>query len=230
MRIKNNEIIESPFFGNYFCLIPNTNLAFLVISKNACSFLKKVAIYNKTNEWLNEKQFEIHSAIGFKPEKSEYLATKESLKILERERGEKFKTFAVWRDPVLRIQSAYKLFCLKGEPRHYFIYLDINKKTSFDRFMEFVRFESGKTNPLFIDEHIRKQVDYISGFDVDEIVHIDCLFDFLNDNNIPFINEKSNQTKSSFRLTDMNFINEIKELYKEDYNIRITRKPIADGK
>lgn len=83
--------------------------------------------------------------------------------------------FAVWRDPVERLVSCYKFFCLEKENRYYFRYLDLYGDNSFDRFMEFVRFELGKTNPLYQDEHIRRQSDYYSPEDVDYIVPIKFL-------------------------------------------------------
>lgn len=224
MRLKKNEKMESPFFGNYYCIIPNTNYAFLVISKNACTFLKKTAIYKKTGEWLDETQFKVHSKIGYNPKSSEYLFTNDGLKELEQKNKIKISRFAVWRDPIHRIQSSYKLFCLERELRYYFIYLNMNEKIPFERFMEFIKFELGKIDPLFIDEHIRKQVDYIKENEVEEIVHINDVFDFLRAKGIPFINEKSNKTSVPFQLEDPNIINEIKELYKEDYSMEITWK------
>ncbi|GAA3569475.1 sulfotransferase family 2 domain-containing protein [Snuella lapsa] len=224
MRLKKDEQIESPFFGNYYCLIPNTNIAFLVISKNACTFLKKIAIYNKTGDWLDESQFKVHSTIGYNSNKSNYLFTNEELKAFEKESREKIYRFAIWRDPIHRIESSYKLFCMERELRYYFIYLDINKDIPFERFIEFIRFELGKENPLFIDEHIRKQVDYLKENEVDEIVHINDLFPFLRSKGISFIEEKSNKTKANFQLENEAFINDIKALYKDDYKIEITWK------
>jgi len=93
---------------------------------------------------------------------------------------------------------------------------------SFDRFMEFVRFELGKKNPLSQDEHIRRQSDYYHPEDVDYIVPIHKLNQFLEEHGVPVLKKSANETSVGFRLTDRNHIEEIKELYKADYKIKLT--------
>ena len=221
MKYKNKELIQSPFMGNYFCLIPNTDIAFVVIAKNACTFLKKVAYYALEGFWIREST-EIHDLIGYCSEKSGFLMSFEQIKEAERTRKRPYKKIAVWRDPVERAISAYKHFCMEGTVRYYFIYLNLHMDTSFDRFLELIDFELKKSNPLFIDEHIRKQVDYYSGTEVDEIVHIRDLDTFLEDNGVRFIKEKSNNTKSDFKPDDSKYLDKIREWYSEDYKIMPT--------
>jgi len=220
MRLEENTPIPNPFFGNYFCLIPNTNVSFVVISKNACTFLKKVAVYNQENIW--EKDTVIHNKIGYRSEKSQYLVSFDEMKEIESELEGDLIKIAIWRDPVERIVSSYKMFCLEKEWRHYMQYLNIYNDNSFERYMQIVRFELEKGDPLFIDEHFRKQIDYYDINDVTEIVHIKDLNRFLGSKNIPFQKEKSNPTKVDFKLTDEKLIAEIKELYNEDYSIKPT--------
>ena len=142
------------------------------------------------------------------------------MKKRETELGKMIK-FAVWRDPVERLVSCYKFFCLEKENRYYFRYLDLYGDNSFDRFMEFVRFELGKTNPLYQDEHIRRQSDYYSPEDVDYIVPIKFLNRFLEEHNIPVPQKEANKTTVDFKLAN-HYIDEIKDLYKNDYKIECT--------
>lgn len=85
--------------------------------------------------------------------------------------------------------------------------------------MEFVRFELGKNNPLYQDEHIRRQSDYYNSEDVDYIVSIEKIDAFLQEYDIPLIKENTNPSHTKFALIDTDYIAEIKELYKSDYQI-----------
>lgn len=218
MKYKDKKLVQSPFMGNYFCLVPNTDMAFVIIAKNACTFLKKVAWYNLTGFWIQENT-EIHDLIGYRPEKSGFLMSFRQIREAERKRNRPYKKFAVWRDPVDRVISAYKHFCLEGTVRYYFIYLNLHLDTSFDRFVEFVEFELKKSNLLFIDEHVRKQVDYYSSSNVDEIVHIRDLDSFLEGNGVKFKRERSNRTRSVFKSNDDRHLEKIRNWYADDYDI-----------
>lgn len=223
MKIEPQYQLESPFFGNYICLIPNTNFSFVSVSKNASSFLKKVAVYNKTGTWVSNPndEMEQHNIIGYSPDKSEYLFPIES--DLKSNDNLPIKKFAVWRDPVERMISTYELFCREREFRTYFWYLGLYENSSFEQFYKFVQFEYTKfTNPLYVDEHIRRQVDYYKASDVDDVIHIKDLEKYLKLNDIAYISEKSNKTKGSFVLKDKGIISEIKQIYASDYDIEIS--------
>jgi hypothetical protein len=218
MRIPDNLSIPSPFMGSYFCKIINHNAAFVAISKNAVTFLKKIAIYTSTGT-IVEDQDEVHSIIGFTDE-SKYLFPVSKLKNLEAENGSHLK-FAVWRDPVERLISTYKFFCLEREFRRYFQFLDLYNDNSFERFMQFVEFELSKSEAEHQDEHIRRQVDYYNPEDVDYIIPIHKLNQFLTEKHIPVIEEKSNTTSVKFDMRDKKWLETIKSLYKDDYLIPI---------
>ena len=109
MKIEPQDQLPSPFFGNFICLIPNTNFSFVSVSKNASSFLKKIAVYNKTGDWISNPndEMEQHNIIGYSSDKSEYLFPIESN--LKGYDNLSIKKFAVWRDPVERMISTYEL-------------------------------------------------------------------------------------------------------------------------
>lgn len=78
-----------------------------------------------------------HSLVGY-DDASPYLCPVSKMQEKEIESGKMIK-FAVWRDPVERLVSCYKHFCLEKANRFYFRYLALFEDNSFDRFMEFVR-------------------------------------------------------------------------------------------
>ncbi|QEC51473.1 sulfotransferase family protein [Anseongella ginsenosidimutans] len=197
MKVPNEKVF--PFSGNCFCLIPNADLTFVVISKNAGTFLKKVVVYNESQEqeWV-EGFWAIHDKIGYSQE-SPYLIPFEEMDSYEREQGE-FTKFTVWRDPVGRVISTYRLSCLERKFRKYFYTLGLYENIDFGRFIQFPEFELGKEYLLHQDEHFRRQVDYYHPDQVDYIVPIGELNRFLNEHEVPFGNEISNKTEAPFTL------------------------------
>lgn len=209
---------RSPFLANYFCLIEKYNLAFVIIAKNASSHLKNLLAYSLYGFYPNQN--DVHSLVGY-DDSSTYLCPVSKMQENENEFGKILK-FAVWRDPVERLVSCYKYFCLEKANNFYFRYLDLYNDNSFDRFMEFVRFELSKSNPFYQDEHIRRQSDYYRPEDVDYIVPIYKLNQFLEEYGVPVFKKSVIETSAKFQLTDLNHIEEIKELYKTDYEIDLT--------
>ena len=209
---------SSPFLANYFCLMESYHMAFVIISKNASSHLRNVLASSLYGFYPNQNG--AHSLIGY-DDASPYLCPVSKMQKKEKELGKMIK-FAVWRDPVERLVSCYKHFCLEKANRFYFRYLALFEDNSFDRFMEFVRFELGKSNPVYQDEHIRRQSDYYRPEDVDYIVPIHKLNQFLEEHGISVLKKSANETSVKFQLTDRNHIEEIKELYKADYEIKLT--------
>lgn len=210
--------VRSPFLANYFCLMENYRMAFVVIAKNASSHLRNVFVSSLYGFYPN--QAGAHSLVGHNDE-SPYLCPVSKMQEEEKKFGKMIK-FAIWRDPVERLVSCYKHFCLEKTDRFYFHYLALFEDNSFDRFMEFVRFELGKKNPLSQDEHIRRQSDYYRPEDVDYIVPIHKLNQFLEEHGVHVLKKSANETSVKFQLTDRNYIEEIKELYKADYEIEVT--------
>ena len=202
--------------GNFFCLIPNTKLAFVAISKNAVTFLKKVAIFNDTQQWV-ESEDDAHNIIGFS-EQSKYLVPVTGIREYENKNGKLIK-IAVWRDPIKRIESIYKHFFIEREYRQYFHYMGLYYENDFSRFMEFLEFEWEKKYSDAQDEHVRRQSDYYSISDVDHIIPIEKVNDFLLKYNISFIPEKSNETKSSFKIENQKYLEKIKKYYEVDWGI-----------
>lgn len=207
---------SSPFMQNYFCIIEKYRAAFVMISKNAVTTLKNIAIYAKLGI-IPDNEIVTHDYIGYTPANS-FLIPVSEMSAYEAKYG-KFLKFAVWRDPVDRLVSAYRWFVLQKAKRYYFLYLGLYQDSSFERFMQFVEFELQKTDPLYQDEHIRRQSDYYSPEDVDYVVPIEKLDRFLEEQGIPILDEKSNESLVPFVLEDKQSVAQIKEWYWSDYKI-----------
>ena len=218
MKIPLTVPCRSPFLDNYFCLIEEYNLAFVSIAKNAVTHLKNIVVSSKYGFYPDGE--EVHDFIGYN-DISPYLCPVSKMKERESKSGKLIK-FAVWRDPVERLVSCYKHFCLERASHYYFSLLGVYENNSFDYFMSVVRLELSKKDPLYQDEHLRRQSDYYCQEDVDYIVPIHKLNQFLEEQNVPVLKESANETSVRFQLTDPGYIAEIKKLYRSDYEIVIT--------
>lgn len=216
--MKTNIVFEphSPFMQNYFCIIEEYRTAFVVLAKNAVTTLKNIAIYAKEGG-IPEDEIVTHDYIGYNPDNG-FLIPIDSMPEYEALHG-KYLKFAVWREPVERLISAYRCFILQKAKRYYFIYLGLYEDNSFDRFMQFVEFELQKSDPLYQDEHIRRQSDCYLPSDVDYIVPIEKLNDFLKEHGLPILDDKSNESFASFSLEDEKAIMKIQKWYEKDYEI-----------
>lgn len=218
MKIPLGIPLRSPFLDNYFCLIEEYNMAFVAIAKNAVTHLKNIVVSSKYGFYPDSE--EVHSFIGYN-DFSSYLCPVAKMRERENETGKLIK-FAVWRDPVERLVSCYKHFCLERTSHYYFNLLGVYENNSFDYFMSIVRLELSKRDPLYQDEHIRRQSDYYRPEDVDYIVPIHKLNQFLEEQGVPLLRKSANETSVDFKLTNPAYIAEIKDLYKSDYEIVTT--------
>lgn len=211
---ENQHISTSLFLGNHFCLMEKYHAAFVTIAKNAVTTLKNIVICSQTNHVPTQNLY-THNYIGYTPYNG-FLIPVADMPMYEKQHGKLLK-FAVWRDPVERLVSTYKFFILEKNPRIYFSWLNLYQDTSFSRFLSFTRFELGKQQPLYQDEHIRRQCDYYSLADVDYVVPIWKLNDFLLQNKIPLLKEKYNRTTAENPVIKEEELQEIRELYEKDY-------------
>lgn len=109
---------SSPFMQNYFCIIEKYRAAFVVIAKNAVTTLKNIAIYAKLGI-IPDDETVTHDYIGYTPANG-FLIPVSEMSAYEAKYG-KFLKFAVWRDPVDRLVSAYRWFILQKVKRYFYI-------------------------------------------------------------------------------------------------------------
>lgn len=193
------------FFQNYFCKIPQSNVQFVVISKNACTYLKKIAL-SRIGLNLTDSKL-IHDTIGY--------SENHFLTRVHKSNTDDIK-IAVYRDPVSRLKSVYEWFVLDRQSNLYFAMSDVYSM-DFDRFLDFVERELCKSNPLLMDEHIRPQSDYYKDSDVDYIIDIKSLDEWLLLNGIQ-TTERQNESIVKIELTETQ-IERIKKLYEKDFKL-----------
>ena len=153
-------------------------------------------------------------------EKSDYFIPLSDMQSYEDKNGKVMK-FAVWRDPVERFISSYKYFCLERNFFNYYRSIGLYDDNSLENFLKYVEFELTKSNPLFIDVHVRRKVDYYSVADVDYIVPANKLNKFLMENGVELNSNKFNETSVNFELPSKEVEDRIKGLYQNDYKIKI---------
>lgn len=239
---------QPPFMGNYFCLLHNHNAAFVIVAKNACTFLKQTAVVLRRNKILQDAN-DLHDEVGFEPRENKgswqrfsigvaslfhgkgwkekhfgfnYLVPVSKMSEYEKTNGRLVK-FAVYRDPVERFIANYKHFVLDKTKRRYFNYIGLYNDKSFERFVQFAEFELGKSHVEYQDEHIRRQSDYYKPQDVDYIVPIEKLNLFLSEKGIPMasstkINASSSSTPEGIT---QELKDRVKKLYNADYSIKV---------
>lgn len=116
----------------------------------------------------------------------------------------------IFRDPYERFLSAYKTDF-------------IGKNKTIIEFIDFVKNEinTNKHNLKIVDEHYRPQHTFLNFEDVDVFIELKDYEKFCNENNILFIKANQNFNKNYKNEITLNLtkehINDIKELYKEDY-------------
>ena len=193
-------------------------MAFVLISKCGLTFLENIAIYASAG-MIPDTEDQTHFYIArVKPER--FLVPVSEMSGYEREHKSYLKV-AVWRDPVERLVSAYKYFILERTFNQYMYMCNLYQDCSFERFLSFVEFELGKANPLWQDEHIRRQSDFYTSADVGCIVPLSKLNRFLAERGVDMPEEKANATSVRFELKDEKQIAKIKELYRLDYEIPV---------
>lgn len=186
------------YFDNFYCKIKD-NLYFVVISKNACTSIKKYILDKKNIKCYDFKL--IHDLIGY--------IENELLTLVKNKNKINGIKFAIYRDPIDRAISSYKHLKYKDFDRNYIL-------NSFDDYIKLCETHLNK-NYINCDEHIRRQSDYYKEDDVDYVINIKILNDFLKKFNIN-INIENESPKIPIELSKSQ-ISILKKLYKNDYNI-----------
>lgn len=149
------------------------------------------------------------------------------IKIIQLAKKQGYKVIATYRNPIDRWLSTYQRFFLEkelpnkfwGNNINYKYAVDIpnylNDKISLEEFLQYTKKEFQK-HPLFIDQHIRKQVDSY---------HKDVVNYYININNIDNLliylgiipTEDKHQSIIKCNNIPNYIIEELKELYEEDF-------------
>lgn len=186
------------YIDNFYCKIKD-NLYFVVISKNACTSIKKYILDNKNI--IHYNFHDVHNLIGY--------SENEFLTLVKNKNKINGIKFAIYRDPINRAISSYKYIKYSGYCGRYIL-------NSFDEYIELCKMHLNE-NYINCDEHIRRQSDYYKENDVDYVIDIKILNDFLKKFNIN-INIENESPKIPIELSESQ-ISILKKLYENDYNI-----------
>ena len=161
---------------NLFFLSHRHRFMFLAISKNASTSLKQILCREEFGEDGFEQKKGIHRYWGFRPRPGRSIDRRdaEGLRAYA-----DYTRFAVYRDPVSRFLSVYHNKVLYSPDEHPFYVGHRLEGMSLDPFIEVVEEILKIENPLHMDEHLRPQALCFEPDEVDYIVLMAHLEDFL---------------------------------------------------
>jgi len=202
---------------NLFFLCHKHRLMFLGVSKNASTSLKKIMRREEHGEITSEDLYHIHKIWGWSATPGRIIELGDA-KALEAYRG--YTRFAVYRDPVSRFIAAYHNKVLYSQPEHRFFTKNRLEGMGLDHFINVTESILRIANPLHIDEHLRPQAWYYRAEDVDYIVPIERLSEFLQTEFGIQAERGLNRTLLPRIIPSENQLERIRKLYECDYTIR----------
>jgi glycosyltransferase involved in cell wall biosynthesis len=202
---------------NLFFLSHKHQLMFLGISKNASTSLKHLMYREEFGAAEHDQVTQIHKAWGWSstPGRGIVVGDEKSL--------EKFSTysrFAVYRDPVSRFLSAYHNKVIYSPSTHPYYLENRLEGMGLDHFINVTAAILKMKNPLHIDEHLRPQSWYYQAEDVDYIVPIESLAEFLKTRFGILFESVHNKTELPWLTPNEQQVDRIKQLYACDYAIK----------
>lgn len=190
--------------------------AAIEVPRCGCSLLKSLVLkdhFPDKYEELKDDPHGIHEFFGYTPESSQghiqycTYATPG------------YRRFAVWRNPIERLFSLWAEFCQGSHEHAPFVYGGI-RGLWFADFVDYVEWAMKSPQSLPHDPHTQRQVDLYGPDDVDDIVPISSLQQYLTQfghDNVPHVNV----TKYPFRLSysDYPALEKAARLYAADFSI-----------
>lgn len=209
-------IRTSPFAPNVFIVNHKRRHKFVSTAKAGCTTLKYVtAIDDKLYKFKRKDKVQsVHDKMGYRP-------NGESLIPIDSAEFPDYTSVAVWRDPVKRFMSWYRDKVLHPY-QPYIVYSGLAHDNSIDRCLTFLEFELSKSDPEWIDEHVRPHSSYFKSDQIDVLVDLKDLSSYLQSIGVE-ANEPTNKAKKADGPTQSQ-IKRLKELYKADYELHKAMK------
>lgn len=184
------------------------NIYFLNISKNGCSYLKNISNILHGIKYDYDTIEEFH--ILFNKYNTSIVIDNNFVK------NDEF-IFAVWRNPIDRLLSLYKDIKYGHLSNYYNV--KINNLNDLILMIE----NNIDYNP---DRHFRRQIDYIKGVNIDLIVKIEDLDEYIK-KMFNVSHEHLNAINHNLDgIIDTNIMSKIYNLYKDDFTILENNKNI----
>ncbi|MDX2419094.1 MAG: sulfotransferase family 2 domain-containing protein, partial [Xanthomonadales bacterium] len=202
---------------NLFFLCHKHQLMFLGISKNASTTLKHIMYREEFGADTQEVPAEIHRFWGWGPHADRAIETHKA-KDVEAYSG--YTRFAIYRDPVSRFLSAYHNMVLYSKVPHEFFVENRLEGMALDHFIDVTATILKMNNPLHIDEHLRPQAWQYRPDDVDYIVPLESMSDFLESRFGIQPGPVHNKTRLPRISASEQQLERIREIYACDYAIK----------
>jgi len=210
---------------NLFFLCHKHQLMFLSISKNASTTLKHIMYREEFGVDTKDIPSKIHKIWGWKARAGRAIETHDA-KGLQDYSG--YTRFAVYRDPVARFLSAYHNKVLYSNYPHIYYVKNRLEGMGLDHFINVTATILKMKNPMHIDEHLRPQACYYQPADVDYIVPLESLSEFLESRFGIQAGPVHNKTRLPRIKPSKQQIEKIREMYACDYAIK-PNWPVADA-
>jgi hypothetical protein len=212
MNVNNtqtNEPLTSPFVDNLFIVNHKRRHKFLNIAKCGITTLKVVTA--KDDGIKYQDLHRLHAVFGIRSNHNHMIKVNEPL-------FQDYVRVGVYRDPTQRFLSWYKDKVLEPK-QHYIFFAGLAVDNSIDRTLEFLQYELSKSDPLWMDEHLRPQSRYYQPDDIDMVTTLSNLNKYLIYIGVDI--KKSTKYNRSKGKIDLNLRQslKIKRLYKDDYRL-----------
>jgi len=211
---------------NLFFLCHKHRLMFLGIAKNASTTLKHIMYREEFGVATQDVPAAIHKAWGWGTQTGRTIDLGDA-EGLQAYSG--YTRFAVYRDPVARFLSTYHNKVLYSDMPHVYYVENRLEGMALDHFINVVETILKMKNPLHIDEHLRPQAWYYRPEDVDYIVPLESLPDFLQTRFGIQAGPARNKTRLPRIAANRRQLARIREIYACDYAIK-PNWPVAGAK
>lgn len=200
--------VSTPFGRNVFIVNHKRQHKFVSIAKGGITTLKHVTAIDDGIKVNDKKQ--IHSNYPSIPDGKRVVAIGDN-------KFDKYTKVAIYRDPTSRFLSWYNDKIMHVY-QPYLIKLGFLQDNSLERTFEFLNFELGKTEPEWIEEHVRPQSKIYSPKDIDKLVQMSDIDSYVSSIGSTTV-KNTNKSKKSLTELPKWAEQELKKLYKDDYQL-----------
>lgn len=214
MNKTNLNRLKTPFSHNLFIVNHTYQHKFTAVAKAGSTSLKYFTAKSDGISLARVKSTQdIHDLMGYKDDHKHLIA-------IDSKQFPYYTRVGVFRDPLERVTSWYKDKVM-NDYNTYTHRTGLTVQHDFERILAFLRFELGKSDPEWIDEHLRPHARYFKDSDIDVLVELPNLNDYLQAIGGPapakkYYNQSKSSQKEKFRFPD-EVAESIKGMYSEDY-------------
>lgn len=211
---------------NLFFLSHRHKFMYLGVSKNASTSMKQLMWYEENENSGEDAPSRFHLYWGFSPVEGRSVDVTDNQSLAE---YRNYLRFSVYRDPVSRFLSAYHNKVLYSPTEHPFYTGKRLEGMGLEQFIRVAESILKISNPLHIDEHLRPQAWCYEPSDVDFIVPIGQLDEFLKlQFGIELIRNQNQTVLPRIQATERQK-QKIAELYQCDYAIKPNWPPCPES-